>query len=75
MKYQINQQVWLLDATQLPALPVTVKNYNEDFKLYTVVYTYPDNLRSETTVVPSHRLMVVPALYDQLHEGRNSMAA
>jgi hypothetical protein len=74
MKYQINQQVWLLDATQLPTLPVRVKHYNEDFKLYTVVYSY-DNLKCETTVVPSHRLIVLPELLDQLQEGDRRIAA
>jgi hypothetical protein len=74
MKYQINQQVWLLDATQLPALCVTVKNYNEESKLYNVMYK-ADDFRNETTEVPSHRLIVLPELLDQLQEWRNSAAA
>lgn len=68
MKYQINQQVWLLDATQLPTCSVRVKKYDEDSKMYMVTYLYPDNEQTETALVPSRRLVMLPELLNQLQE-------
>jgi hypothetical protein len=58
MKFQIGQNVIVLDTEFKPAGNAVVCNYEEDIHRYEVSFVYPDKINADHIVIPEERLLL-----------------